>query len=782
MGEVTPKAESCDGKDNDCDGVVDDKTVSTTSCSFNRDCALRGAGYICHSGTGKCYLPLNKGCYTCGGTGAGTGICKEGITYCSSGSYGSCVGEVCPTAEICNNKDDDCDGQVDESLTQSCYPCSGSAGVGLCANGTQTCSAGNWGSCVGYTCPTSETCNNKDDDCDGQVDEGLVKSCYTGTAGTSGVGECKSGTSTCGGGVWGSCLGEVTPKGESCDGKDNDCDGVVDDKAVSTTTCSFNRDCALRGAGYICHSGTGKCYLPLNKGCYTCGGTAGTGICKEGITYCISGTYGSCQGQVCPTTESCNNKDDDCDGNIDDGVTQSCYTCTSGTAGVGICANGTQTCSSGNWGTCSGQVCPKTESCNNQDDDCDNVVDEKVNTTRTCTFNRDCYILGSNYRCSSTTKRCYLPVYTSCYTCSTGTPGVGICTSGTKYCSSGSWGSCSTHQCPRAETCNGIDDDCNGVADDSKVSTKTCRSDLDCAKLGLSYKCATEGVCYIPLSCGRLSLDLALLSADSTMEDGQGFGTSGFDPGTGAYSLGRSSESCKAGGALIVTPGGAGRILSSWSCDRSNGHFQVFLRDDKGKATKAPLTVVAPTRIAGEVWAVVQAGGAVSSSFGAPDVSRVGTGIYRIDHQRCGSVVALLATPIESGTPTFAATRAESGSCWVYTYDRAGRPKDVGFSFWIVSDRRAWAVVDERGAVLGQAAPQARPVDIVRSSQGGITTYRLGFPHWQVKAGVLLSPTKTVPPGIATLNSRSATTFIVGGWTIADQGWAPGGFTVVVLP
>ena len=42
--------------------------------------------------------------------------------------------------------------------------------------------------------PTPETCNNVDDNCNGSVDEGVMQGCYTGPAGTSGVGPCHGGT------------------------------------------------------------------------------------------------------------------------------------------------------------------------------------------------------------------------------------------------------------------------------------------------------------------------------------------------------------------------------------------------------------------------------------------------------------------------------------------------------------------------------------------------------------------------------------------------------------
>ena len=74
-----------------------------------------------------------------------------------------------------------------------------------------------------------------------------------------------------------------------------------------------------------------------------------------------TGTWGACGGEILPTTETCNGIDDDCDGTIDEGVTQSCYTGPSGTQGVGACRAGTQTCvvgGTGTWGACAGQVLP----------------------------------------------------------------------------------------------------------------------------------------------------------------------------------------------------------------------------------------------------------------------------------------------------------------------------------------------------------------------------------------------------------------------------------------
>ena len=65
--------------------------------------------------------------------------------------------------------------------------------------------------------------------------------------GTSDVGECHYGVSTCSDGEWGSCVGNVEPVSEVCgDGKDNNCDGNIDEGNVcappAETQCSDGID------------------------------------------------------------------------------------------------------------------------------------------------------------------------------------------------------------------------------------------------------------------------------------------------------------------------------------------------------------------------------------------------------------------------------------------------------------------------------------------------------------------------------------------------------------
>ena len=79
-----------------------------------------------------------------------------------------------------------------------------------------------------------ELCNGVDDDCDDVVDQ-FDEACYSGPPGTLNVGVCVAGVSTCAGGQWGPCVGEVLPTPEVCNGLDDDCNGTDDDGIVSDT-------------------------------------------------------------------------------------------------------------------------------------------------------------------------------------------------------------------------------------------------------------------------------------------------------------------------------------------------------------------------------------------------------------------------------------------------------------------------------------------------------------------------------------------------------------------
>ena len=409
------------------------------TCSRRRECVKKTveaepicADGECHGGdastgndepTKTCNSGDTQACYTGGPGTQDVGVCQAGKRTCVDGTWGACVGEIIPKGEECNNIDDDCNGQVDDregcqkcTQDQDCPPERSSCRAGVCillckddsiCVDQERCLQGFCQPCLdGGRRSSKEVCNGKDDDCDGVVDNGLApRSCYNGPAGTAGVGRCKAGTQACKGGVWGACTDEVKPATETCNGKDDDCDGSIDEIPSQS-----------------CYGGPS--------------GTAGKGVCRQGTRSCRNAQWTSCVGEVRPSTESCNTKDDDCDGSIDegcscvDGKTRSCGTNT------GLCRTGTQTCRGGQWGSCVGEIKPKTEICEGSvDEDCDGQVDEGCSCvdrkTRTC---------GKN---------------------------TGECKTGTETCQGGQWGSCVGEVKPATEICNGKDDNCDGKIDET---------------------------------------------------------------------------------------------------------------------------------------------------------------------------------------------------------------------------------------------------------------------------------------------------------------------------
>ncbi|MEC9072960.1 MAG: MopE-related protein, partial [Myxococcota bacterium] len=280
------------------------------------------ANCICQSGGGPCTVGTTQACTTTCNT--------QGTAACINGTLGACE----PPPESTNGIDDDCDAQIDESASGAgeCIAGQTEACITSCTSiGIRTCGAtGQWAQCL----PPEEECNNKDDDCDGKIDDGMQRNCQT---------ACGTGTEVCTDGSWQACTA-ATPETEICVGLDNDCDGKTDLAANGT---------------------------PLEETC-----DEGCGV---GSRSCINGAWGSCS--AVPDAEICDGLDNDCNGTIDDPVGGcNCIQGQQQPCGKtdGECNPGVQQCIGGQWTQCGGDNFQgeNEEQCNGLDDDCDGVTDE----------------------------------------------------------------------------------------------------------------------------------------------------------------------------------------------------------------------------------------------------------------------------------------------------------------------------------------------------------------------------------------------------------------------
>ena len=329
--------EVCDGLDNDCNGLIDsdDPTMVTIGCE-------KTAG-------------------VCAGASKPTSLCVGGAWLaCAADHYSGFSPAYQIGAETsCDGLDNDCDGQVDEKLA----PPTATKTAGVCAGLTQVCSGPAGWVDPDYSAALSayqgdeQTCDGLDNDCDGQVDEKLAA-----PAADKGAGLCAGLTKVCAGSSgwiepqYGAVVGGFESLEDTCDGLDNDCDGEVDESLVAPTADKVHGVC------------TG-----LVK---ACGGAKGW----------IEPSYAAKAAGYEAVEASCDGIDNDCDGVADNGLVAPAATLTQG-----LCAGLKKSCGGPNgWqdpdyaAVVGSEWQAVEESCDGLDNDCNGTVDESFKIGVAC--------------------------------------------------------------------------------------------------------------------------------------------------------------------------------------------------------------------------------------------------------------------------------------------------------------------------------------------------------------------------------------------------------------